>query len=139
MTGTDLGQVVQRGLSKSKRYDPVEMRPLNSFDDEADTEKKSKVDLWLEYAWRKLHALLWIIIAGALATYLDVVGVVIHGHVPGKPQRQLHRCVPFRLRSPTWPSRARPILLKIKHELERVPTSGLLSTLAWLALVHGSA
>ena len=92
MQGSDLGQVVQRGLAKNKKYDAVEMKPLSSADDEDDTEKKSKADEWLEYAWRKLHALLWIIIAGALATYLDIVEVVMNGHPVEKPDRQLHRC-----------------------------------------------
>ena len=89
---SDLGTVVQKGLTKRKNYDAVELRPLASADDDDDvTEKKSKVDEWLEYAWRKLHALLWIVVASALAAYLQVFEVVVNGYVPGKPERQLHR------------------------------------------------
>ena len=85
--------MVQRGLSKNKKYDAVELKPLASADDDDDpNEKKSKTDEWLEWLWRKLHALLWIIVAGALATYLELVDVVLTGQVPGKPERQLHRC-----------------------------------------------
>ena len=94
MASTDLGQVVQRGLSKKKKYDAIEMKPLAGAtdDDDDDTEKKSKADEWLEYAWRKLHALLWIIIAGALATWLELVDVVLEGHTKKRPERELHRC-----------------------------------------------
>ena len=93
MPSTDLGTVVQRGLSKNKKYDAVELKPLASADDDDDpNEKKSKTDEWLEWLWRKLHALLWIIVAGALATYLQIFEVVVDGHPPGKPERELHRC-----------------------------------------------
>ena len=93
MPGTYLGTVVQRGLSKNKKYDAVEMKPLASSTDDDDdpNEKKSKTDEWLEWLWRKLHALLWIIVAGALATYLQLFEVVVDGHPPGKPERELHR------------------------------------------------
>ncbi|KAL1528170.1 hypothetical protein AB1Y20_009531 [Prymnesium parvum] len=92
MPASDLGSVVQRGLSKAKKYDAVEMKPLAGADDDDDpSHGKRKLDEWLEWLWRKLHALLWIVVAGALASYLQLIDVMLDGHPPGKPDRQLHR------------------------------------------------
>ena len=70
-------------------------KPLTSatdYDDE-DEEPKSKTDQWLQYAMNKLQALLWIIIAGALAVWTELFHVVVDGHPINKPERQLNRCV----------------------------------------------
>lgn len=99
---SDLGTVVHRGLSKGKLYDAVEMKPLAGADDDDEPiEKKSKLDQWLEWLWRKLHALLWIMIAGALAAWLQLFEVVVDGHPPNNPDnRELHRCASLTLLVP---------------------------------------
>ena len=75
-----------------RRYDSVELRPLSStIDDDDDDEHKSKSDQWLNYILSKLHAILWIVIASSIAVYTNLYEIVIDGHAPGKPQRQLHR------------------------------------------------
>ena len=75
-----------------KRYDSVELKPLASAEnDEDEEEHKSKTDQWLNYALHKLHALLWIIIGGALAGWTQLFNVIVDGHPPAAPERQLNR------------------------------------------------
>jgi len=76
-----------------KRYDAVELKPLSSdmADDDDDEEYKSKTDKWLAYILSKLHALLWIVIAGSVAAYTELLEVIIEGHPPHDPKRQLNR------------------------------------------------
>jgi len=79
-------------LKERKRYAQVEMKPLASgVDDDDDEVKTSVFDEWLEYAWRKLNALLWIIVACAIAWFVHLPDIVVHGHPPDKPHRQLNR------------------------------------------------
>lgn len=87
-------------VQQRKKYDQVELKPLasneNDFDD--DQEYKTKSDQWLNWALFKLHALLWIIIASALALYTQLFEVIVDGHPPADPSRQLNRCVLLDLR-----------------------------------------
>jgi len=80
-------------VQQRKKYDQVELKPLasneNDFDD--DQEYKTKSDQWLNWALFKLHALLWIIIASALALYTQLFEVIVDGHPPADPSRQLNR------------------------------------------------
>jgi len=77
-----------------KRYDSVELKPLsaNADDDDDDDEPKGKMDQWLSYILAKLHALLWIVIAGAIAAYTQLFEVILDGHPPHAPKRELNRC-----------------------------------------------
>jgi hypothetical protein len=80
-------------VQQRKKYDSVELKPLASnADDDEDEEYKSKSDQWLNWALFKLHALLWIIIASALALYTQLFEVIVDGHPPGDESRQLNRC-----------------------------------------------
>mmetsp|Transcript_579 Transcript_579/g.1528 ORF Transcript_579/g.1528 Transcript_579/m.1528 type:complete len:174 (+) Transcript_579:96-617(+) len=76
-----------------KRYDSVELKPLsaNADDDDDDDEPKGKMDQWLSYILAKLHALLWIVIAGAIAAYTQLFEVILDGHPPHAPKRELNR------------------------------------------------
>ena len=82
---------------KNRAHDAVELRPLaddhDGLDDDDGYEKKSKMDQWLQYILQKLHALLWIIVACALAAYTQVFEVIVDGHPPARPQAELNRCV----------------------------------------------
>ena len=80
-------------VTARKRYGSVELKPLNSgVEDDDDEEHKSKTDQWLTYALHKLHALLWIIIAAAVAVYVQLYELIMDGHPPHDPKRQLNRC-----------------------------------------------
>ena len=78
-----------------KRYDSLELKPLSSDVGDDDTDEdghaKSKTDRWLEYILEKLHAILWITIAGTITAYTQLIDVVINGHPPHAPERQLNR------------------------------------------------
>ena len=76
-----------------KKYDSMETKPLASATDEFedDEEYKSKSDQWLNWALYKLHALLWIIVASALAVYTQLFEVIMDGHPPADPSRKLNR------------------------------------------------
>ena len=66
-------QRILSSMPPRKRYDSVELKPLSSgADDDEEEEHKSKTDQWLSYALQKLHALLWIVIATALAVYAQL-------------------------------------------------------------------
>lgn len=78
------------------RHEPVELRPLASSvgtDDEEDDndERKSPTDKWLEYVLHKLHALLWVVLASAVAAYTNLFELIIDGTPPSDPSRQLNR------------------------------------------------
>ena len=69
-----------------KRYDSVELKPLAGATDEADDDEpeyKTKTDKWLNFALHKLHALLWIVIASALAFWTQLFEVIIDGAPAG--------------------------------------------------------
>jgi hypothetical protein len=88
--------------TQRKKYDSVELKPLASAgaQDEQDDdmpEFKSKTDQWLNFALHKLHALLWIVIASALAVWTDLFEVIVEGHPPARPHAELNQCVPPRL------------------------------------------
>ena len=81
-----------------KRYDAVEMKPLSSSkggddddDDDDSSPKKSKMDEWLTYILHKLHALLWLVVASALAMYVDLLDLLVLGHPPARPEAQMNR------------------------------------------------
>ena len=81
---------------KKNAYSEVEMKPLASAmdatdDDDPADNPKSKTDQWLHYALHKLHALLWLVIAGGIALYVDLIPLVIDGHPPARPEAQLNR------------------------------------------------
>ena len=80
-----------------KKYDSVEMKPLATAtdDDDDDGEHMSKGDKWLNYALHKLHALLWIVVAGGVTILTQLFEVVVDGHPPDRPEAQLGRCVPL--------------------------------------------
>lgn len=68
----------------------VELKPLTDLDTSALDEKdKTKSQEWMEYAVRKLTALLWIIVAGALAIYIKLYDVIIASYTPGNTGKQL--------------------------------------------------
>lgn len=79
---------------RQRRYDSVEMKPLagSADDDDEYEEPKSKTDQWLTYALHKLHALLWIVVASALTMWTQLPEVVMQGHAPKRPDRELNRC-----------------------------------------------
>ena len=68
----------------------METVPLTTADED-DEEFKSKTDQWLTYVMYKLHALLWIIIAAALAVYTDLYDVIVDGHPPARPEAEINR------------------------------------------------
>ena len=78
----------------SARHKPVELRPLASsvglYDDDHDAEHKSPTDKWLEYVLHKLHALLWVVLASAVAAYTNLFKLIIDGYPPSDPSRQLN-------------------------------------------------
>ena len=79
---------------RQRRYESVELQPLADDLGSArlgEDTFSSRLDDWLEYAARKLFALLWVVIAGGLAWYIRLLDVIVDGHVPGKPERQLAR------------------------------------------------
>jgi len=78
---------------RQRRYDSVEMKPLagSADDDDEYEEPKSKTDQWLTYALHKLHALLWIVVASALTMWTQLPEVVMQGHAPKRPDRELNR------------------------------------------------
>jgi len=72
-----------------KRYKQVERKPLTDpdFDDEGES---SQTKAWLEYAWRKLNAVLWISVACAIGYLIKLPDVLLTGYVPGRPEKQLN-------------------------------------------------
>ena len=86
-------------MSRRAAYKEVapetELSPLqDDAADDDDFQPTTKADQWLEFAWRKLNALLWISVAGALAYFIQLPHVILHGHVPSRPQHELDRCAP---------------------------------------------
>lgn len=77
----------------SRKYKQVELTPLrDAVDGGAEEEAEaSPTQQWLEYTWRKLLALLWILCALALGMWLQLPEVILNGYTPGKPSRQLNR------------------------------------------------
>ena len=79
----------------SKGKVSVELKPLAGAVDDADDdgpEYKSKTDQWLNFLLHKLHALLWIVVASALAIWTQLYEVVVDGHPPARPHAELSRC-----------------------------------------------
>ena len=74
-----------------KRYTQVERKPLTDPDFDDDGEP-SQTKAWLEYTWRKLNAVLWISAAFAIGYVIKLPDVIMIGHVPGRPDKQLNRC-----------------------------------------------
>ena len=64
---------------------------LSGLDEDDDEEPKSKLDQWLQFALTKLTALLWIVLAIGIALYTELWELVINGHPPKDPSRQLNR------------------------------------------------
>ena len=78
-----------------KRHNDYELKPLASSadgDDDDGVEYKSKTDQWLNFILHKLHALLWIVIGGALAVHTQLFELIMDGHPPARPQAELGRC-----------------------------------------------
>lgn len=91
---TITGAAQMSKVQQRKKYDSVELKPLATStdnDDDDDEEYKTKSEQWLNWALYKLHALLWIIIASALAIYTQLFEVIVNGHPPVDPKRQLNR------------------------------------------------
>mgnify|MGYP006114542815 CR=1 FL=1 len=85
---------MERGLSQSKKkaksYEQVELTPLGpDSSSEHLEETKSKTMEWLEYAQRKLTALLWIAIACAITWYIKLPDVITDSYTPGNTKKQL--------------------------------------------------
>jgi len=91
------------GSSTRKRYTEMaretEMRPLAAHEmssgtaldsDDENEENMTPTDKWLRYALHKLHALLWVLLAGTLFWWANLWDVIMTGHPPGKPQLQLN-------------------------------------------------
>ena len=82
---------MQRPSAPTKSYEQVELTPLgpdaSSIDDKMVA--KSSTQTWLEYIWRKLVALLWIVIAAAIAWYIKLPDVIIDSYTPGNAGKQL--------------------------------------------------
>ena len=78
---------------RRKKYDSVELKPLaSSMDDgDDDDERMSPTDQWLKYALHKLHAILWIVIAGALAWWTKLYEICTEGHPPTRPEVEINR------------------------------------------------
>ena len=108
---------VRPRANRSKNYDSVELKPLANAelddDDDADNTDygKTKTDKWLQYALHKLHALLWIVVASALAIWTQLFDVIMVGNPPNRPKAQLNRCASpplhtlMRAAVPPWMSR----------------------------------
>jgi hypothetical protein len=90
---TTTGATQMSKVQQRKKYDSVELKPLATSTDNDDDEEeyKTKSEQWLNWALYKLHALLWIIIASALAIYTQLFEVIVNGHPPVDPKRQLNR------------------------------------------------
>ena len=82
-------KAVRSATRSRKKYEHVELTPLR--DSEVEDERESSVtQQWLEYAWRKLLALLWILVALALAVYLQLPDIVLTGATRDKPHRPMN-------------------------------------------------
>ena len=81
--------------STRRRPNKNETVPLTTADesslDDDDGEHLSRTDQWLTYIMYKLHALLWITIASALAIYTQLYEVIVDGHPPARPEAELNR------------------------------------------------
>ena len=85
-----------------KKYEQVELQPLASAvdgDDEDDPSKLSPMDQWLHYILHKLHALLWLVLAGTVIWMTDLFAVIIDGSPPERPEARLNRCETIPTRS----------------------------------------
>ena len=85
---------MDRGVSASKKkaksYEQVEMTPLGPASSSVfEEEPKSQTMEWLEYAQRKLTALLWIAVACAITWYIKLPDVIMDSYTPGNTKKQL--------------------------------------------------
>ena len=78
-------------VRERKRAEGVELRPLASAEDDYDDDVGKSEHPFLEKVLYKLHALLWIVIASALAVYVQLFEVIVDGHPPNDEKRQLNR------------------------------------------------
>lgn len=70
----------------------TEMKPLNSaVDDDDGDEGETPTDKWLKYALHKLHALLWLLLAGTLAWYTQLWDIITSGHPATRPGTDMNR------------------------------------------------
>jgi hypothetical protein len=77
--------------STTKTYEQVELTPLGpdaSSIEDKDLAKSSKQS-WLDFIWRKLVALLWILIAAAITWYIKLPDVIVNSYTPGNTGKQL--------------------------------------------------
>ena len=80
---------MERPLVKSKSYEQVELTPLGPDTSSPDEPLGKRESTWLEYAFKKLSALLWILVAAALAWYIKLPDVIVASYDPNNKGRQL--------------------------------------------------
>jgi hypothetical protein len=83
-----LGEM-ERPSVKSKAYEQVELTPLGPDTSSLDEPLGKRETTWLEYAFKKLSALLWIVVAAALAWYIKLPEVVVASYNPNNTGKQL--------------------------------------------------
>lgn len=83
-----LGEM-ERPSAKSKAYEQVELTPLGPDTSSLDEPLGKRESTWLEYAFKKLSALLWIVVAAALAWYIKLPDVVVASYDPDNKGKQL--------------------------------------------------
>ena len=77
---------------KQRRYKNVgEDRPLMAAAADSGGGDDSSSRAWLEFAWQKLFALLWISVAVGIGYVIELPEVVMHGHAPSRPHRRMNR------------------------------------------------
>ena len=77
---------MERPSVKSKSY---ELTPLGPDSSSLDEPLGKRDGTWLEYAFKKLSAMLWIVVAAALTWYIKLPDVIVNSYKPDNTDRQL--------------------------------------------------
>ena len=80
---------MERPSAKSKAYEQVELTPLGPDTSSLDEPLGKRESTWLEYAFKKLSAMLWIAVAVAVAWYIKLPDVVAASYDPNNKGKQL--------------------------------------------------
>ena len=80
---------MERPSAKSKAYEQVELTPLGPDTSSLDEPLGKRESTWLEYAFKKLSAMLWIAVAVAVAWYIKLPDVVAASYDPNNTGKQL--------------------------------------------------
>ena len=78
-----------RPSAKSKAYAQVELTPLGPDTSSLDEPLGKRESTWLEYAFKKLSALLWIVVAASLVWYIKLPDVIVASYDPDNKGKQL--------------------------------------------------